>query len=402
MSNYKVIGVMSGTSLDGLDLAYCEFSERDGRWSFEIKQAETIPYSTEWKERLQSATGLSGLELSLLSTDYGHYTGKCIKEFIHKHNLQPDFAAVHGHTVFHQPTRGLTLQIGNGAAVAAESGLMTVCDFRTTDVALGGQGAPLVPIGDRLLFSKYDYCLNLGGIANISYEAPIPAKVSKEISKNSYMQGMCNFTIPELSYDNEDIGKLCKTQQMAVFRGFHRTAFDICPCNMPLNYLANLAGIDFDKDGELARKGSLQEDLLTKLNALNYYQQAPPKSLGVEWFEKYFKPLLKTEYSTNDLLKTVCEHIAIQISQVIDQTIDSVPQKSLLITGGGALNTYLIERITAHTKAIVTQASKELINYKEALIFAFLGVLRVQQKPNALASVTGAAKDNCGGAIYLP
>jgi anhydro-N-acetylmuramic acid kinase len=399
---------MSGTSLDGLDLAYCEFREHEGSgWDFEIKYAETKPYSDKWHSRLQNAPQLSGLELSLLNAEYGHYTGKCIKAFAERYGLrgglQPHFAAVHGHTVFHQPARGLTLPIGDGAAIAAECGLPVITQFRTSDVALGGQGAPLVPIGDTLLFEQYDYRLNLGGIANISYKAASSGA---------------------------------------------QTAFDVCPCNMALNYLAGIAGLQYDKDGKLARTGSIDQNLLDRMNALPFYSTSPPKSLGTEWFEAHFKPLLTPPpattndlpytqpptishattlittndlpntqsptispattptppATTNDLLATTVEHIALQIANTTQTTAQNPKAEApkMLITGGGALNTYLMERIRAHTSVQITQSPEQLIKYKEALIFAFLGVLRIQQRPNALASVTGAKKDNIGGCIFLP
>ncbi|MDR1974247.1 MAG: anhydro-N-acetylmuramic acid kinase [Bacteroidales bacterium] len=344
---FRTIGVMSGTSLDGIDLAYCEFElQQNGKWKFEIKKHETIPYTEIWRKKLKNAPLLSGLDLSLLSVEYGHYTGQCIREFIRSNKLEPHFAAVHGHTVFHQPERKLTLQIGEGSAIAAQSGLPVITNFRTLDVALGGQGAPLVPIGDILLFSEYDYCLNLGGIANIS-------------SSSS------------------------------------RIAFDICPCNMALNFLAEQQGQDYDKDGEIARKGTVQPNLLAKMNALEYYDKKPPKSLGIEWFEKKFKPLLTSGATTEDLLATTIEHIAIQIAA-------NSSNGKMLITGGGALNKFLMERIEHQTSANVVPAPENIINYKEALIFAFLGVLRLQQQTNTLASVTGATKDSTGGSIYLP
>jgi anhydro-N-acetylmuramic acid kinase len=414
---------MSGTSLDGLDLAYCEFRERsgsegsgiscernvnrrgcesigecnrdensksderskerrsdrcsgDGGWDFEIKQADIKPYSAEWRSRLQNAPQMSGLELSLLNVDYGHYTGRCINEFIKENGLQPDFAAVHGHTVFHQPARGLTLQTGDGAAIAAECGLPVVCNFRTTDVALGGQGAPLVPIGDMLLFGNYDYCLNLGGIANISYKA---VESDHKAATNNYAAAGSN-----------NSGKC--------------VAFDICICNMALNYLADREGLQYDKDGEIARTGSVNQDLLARMNALPFYSTPPPKSLGTEWFNEYFKPLFTQNVPVKDLLATTVEHIAIQITTVISNTttLIKLQNSTMFITGGGALNIYLMERIKAHTLVQIAEAPKQLIDNKEALIFAFLGVLRMTNRPNALASVTGAKKDSIGGSIFLP
>ena len=225
----KAIGMMSGTSLDGLDIAAVEFSYNDTKWSFKLKEAETIPYTDELKKRLETAHTLSGIELTNLNAEYGIFLGEQATKFIEQTKFAADLIASHGHTVFHQPENGFTLQIGSGAHLAAKSNCLTICDFRTGDVVLGGQGAPLVPIGDSLLFSEYDYCLNLGGFANISYD------------KNGV-----------------------------------RLAFDNCPVNIVLNPLAEKFGLPYDKNGDLGRKGKVNESLLNKLNALTYYQQQPP------------------------------------------------------------------------------------------------------------------------------
>lgn len=351
---YSVIGLMSGTSLDGVDVAYCRFYYKN-EWRFSIEKAEEIIYSKEWKERLSIAPTLSGLELSQLHVDYGVYLGTIVKEFIESKNSKVDFVASHGHTVFHTPHTGLTLQIGGGAAIAAQCGLPVICDFRTTDVAYGGQGAPLVPIGDSLLFNEYRFCLNLGGIANISFQ-----------QENN------------------------------------RLAFDICPVNMALNQLSQELGLEYDKDGIHAQEGTINPPLLKNLNALDFYSQDGPKSLGREWFETNFLPLINNPaISINDRLATVCEHAAIQIATTINKQSPSVEDK-LLITGGGAFNDYLIERIQHHTKATVVLPDVEIIKYKEALIFAFLGVLRIDGIDNCLSSVTGASKNSCSGALYMP
>jgi len=348
---YRVIGLMSGTSLDGVDLAHCVFHLADGRWSFEIKEAETVSYSDSWKSRLASLPSKSAMEFVAADREYGDYLGQLVKKFISNNHLQVDFVSSHGHTIFHQPEKRITSQIGSGAALAAACGLPVVCDFRSLDVALGGQGAPLVPVGDRLLFSDYDYCLNLGGIANISFE------------KNS-----------------------------------ERIAFDICPANMPLNALAQMEGQAYDKDGALARKGYIHETLLNNLNSLDYYSLAYPKSLGREWVEDKFFPLLNTNsLSIADRLCTCCEHIAIQIANVIKSNGDT---GKLYITGGGAFNKFLVERISEHLSSQIMLPEAKLVNYKEALIFAFLGVLRWRGENNCLKSVTGASKDSCSGAVY--
>lgn len=349
-STIKVIGVMSGTSLDGLDIAAVEFRMTEGKWSFNLVAADTISYSKEWEERLKSAPQLSGEELTELHSKYGHFTGEQIKSFLIKTNFAPDLIASHGHTVFHRPEKGYTLQIGNGAAISAVTNYLTVSDFRTGDVALGGQGAPLVPIGDKLLFSDFDYCLNLGGFANISYEKD---------------------------------GK--------------RLAFDNCPANIVLNYFAEKKGLPFDKGGELGRQGKINPELLEKLNQLPFYQSSSPKSLGREWVENNFFPILnKFNISGTDKLRTIYEHIAVQIAIAVSNN------GRMLVTGGGTFNSLLIERIKDLTSAEVVIPSKDIIDFKEAIIFAFLGVLRIKNINNCLASVTGASQDSCGGAIFTP
>ena len=347
---YNVIGLMSGTSLDGLDIACCEFIAGDNRWSYKILCAETIAYSREWKSTLSGLESASALEYVTADIEYGHLLGRVTREFIARHGLQPGFIASHGHTVFHQPEKQITSQIGSGAAIAAETGLPVVCDFRTLDVALGGQGAPLVPAGDRLLFGDFDCCVNLGGFANISYE-------------------------------NE--GK--------------RIAYDICPANIVLNYLALRAGCEYDAGGMLATSGTVNGPLLAELNNLPYYRLVPPKSLGKEWVLQHIIPLLETgSNSTNDLLATYCEHIAVQVASASNMKKSA----RILVTGGGAFNKYLISRIRSYALPEIFIPDALTVNFKEALVFAFLGVLRQRHENNCLQSVTGASRDSSGGAIY--
>jgi anhydro-N-acetylmuramic acid kinase len=364
---YKVIGVMSGTSLDGLDLAFCEFEFNNERWNYNLSIAETIEYTDIWKERLKNATTISGLELALLNSDYGHFLGQEIQKFIAKNNLEIDLISVHGHTIFHQPEKKLTLQIGDGAAIASYQKCPVITQFRNTDVALGGQGAPLVPIGDRLLFDFADFRLNLGGIANISFS------------------------------ENE------KT-----------IAFDICVCNMALNYLVakcdpstgsgsavETPARPYDDNGNIAASGTLNSELLSQLNSLNFYKKQPPKSLGFEWFENEFLPILNaSECSIADKLHTVCEHIAIQISNIVNAQ-KNVSEKTMIVTGGGAKNGYIMSKIEQHCKCKIEKTNPLIIDFKEALIFAFLGVLRIRKEVNCLADVTGATHDNIGGCVYL-
>lgn len=346
------IGVMSGTSLDGIDLAWCHFSRKeDGRWAYRIEKAVTVPYSDDFRHRLSNAQELSALEYVKLNNDIAVIFAKAINDWLGD-GSRPDFIASHGHTVFHQPEIGLTTQIGNGAILAAETKILTVCDFRTKDVALGGQGAPLVPIGDELLFGEYDACLNLGGFSNVSYRV-----------------------------DNK------------------RIAYDISPCNMALNKLANLVGLPYDKDGQLSQSGQNLHELLQKLNNLGYYHQKPPKSLGKEWFENVFDPVLEQYLAKNavaDIARTVVEHIAMQIVANVPGTA-----QTLLITGGGAHHPFLIQQIQNQKDTLnIIVPDNLIVDYKEALIFAFLGMLRLERETNCLQSVTGAREDCCGGCVY--
>lgn len=349
-NQFNVIGLMSGTSLDGLDVAAVELVRENDIWKFEIKKAVTIDYPNDLEEKLRNAPELNGEELTRLHFQYGKYLGEQVNEFISNSNFAPDLIASHGHTVFHRPEEGITLQIGSGEAIARLCGVLTVADFRTGDVLLGGQGAPLVPIGDRLLFSDYDYCLNLGGFANISFES-----------------------------------------------SGERLAYDVCPVNIVLNAIAQKLGKKYDKDGELGRSGTIDTDLLDQLNSLSFYKMDAPKSLGREWVEAHIDALLDAaSISDKDKLRTYYEHIAIQLAVAVKGS------GSMLVTGGGAFNSFLMERIKAHASVELVQPSKEIIDFKEALIFAFLGVLRVMGETNCLASVTGARCNSSSGVIYLP
>lgn len=347
---YKVLGIMSGTSMDGVDLAFCHFAKTDEIWQGEIIAAETIPYPSMWKEKLWKSYEMHGYLLVKTDMEYGHYLGKIAKEFLRRHRLKPDFISSHGHTIFHNPSEGVTYQLGNGAAIAASANITTVSNFRTLDVALKGQGAPLVPIGDAILFANYDYCLNLGGFANVSF-----------------------------------------------FWYKRRVAFDICPVNFVINKLANNLGYEYDHDGQLARQGKVIVPLLKTLNKIPYYQQSYPKSLGREWVEQSFLPHLESDHiDPLDALRTVYEHIAIQITRVFS----GKPTKKVLVTGGGAHNKFLVELIMSRTNLKIEIPDPTIVDFKEAMIFAFLGVLRMREEYNCLSSVTGAKHDNVGGIIY--
>lgn len=354
--SYNVIGLMSGTSLDGLDICYVSFEHTDGAWKFKLHEYQTVSYSTELKDEINNAFEGSALSISLLDKKIGKLYGASINEFVNQKGIKKnnvDFIASHGQTIFHQPEKGLTTQIGCGAAISKVTGLMVINDFRTKDVLHGGQGAPLVPKGDLELFSSQaDAFLNIGGFANISFVS------------------------------NDKI-----------------RAFDIAPANIILNPIANQLGFDYDDDGKLARKGKFNKELFDQLNSFAEYQASVPISLGVEWIKKNFTPILK-DYSLNeyDQLRTLTNHIAHQIARRINQT----DIEKVFITGGGAFNSYLIELIQSETPKELIIPSKEIIEYKEAIIFAFLGLLRKLEVPNCLKDVTGADIDVCGGVIHIP
>jgi len=348
MSTFFAIGLMSGTSLDGLDICYAKFTQTNSGWNFEILYCETLPYSSDWESNLQNAVSLSSEELLNLNSEYGFYLGEKTSEFISKHRITDlNLIASHGHTVFHQPKNKFTLQIGDGRAIKAKINKPVIYDFRSQDVIFGGNGAPLVPIGDELLFSEFDACLNLGGFSNISLK-----------------------------------------------RKGKRLAFDICPVNIILNELSQKFGNKYDENGHLARTGIIDQKTLEELNQLEFYSLPHPKSLGIEWISQNISPLIKNQ-KTEDLLATFTEHSAIQIAKIFNE----FDVKNVLITGGGTYNNYLIEKIKAKTKTEIQIPTKEIIEYKEALIFAFMGVLRLQNLNNVLSSATGSLYDHSSGLI---
>jgi anhydro-N-acetylmuramic acid kinase len=345
----RILGMMSGTSLDGLDLALCDFWMDNQKFSYKIIQTQTFTYPKSLTQKLRTLFDSHALFFCEVEVEFSNFMAQCVTQFLQKTEKQPAYIASHGHTVFHQPYSELTKQIGSGAILAAKTGIATICDFRTGDVALGGQGAPLVPIGDALLFPEYDGCLNLGGISNISY-------------------------------NNQ--GK--------------RVAYDISLCNIPLNCLSEQCGVAYDNNGALAQKGTIHPKLLDALNRLDYFSQSGAKSIGFELFEKYYKPLLeKFPISVEIKLRTMCEHIATQIAINLKSLL------KVLVTGGGVKNRFLIDLIKQKTDTKIVIPDEQLIDFKEALIFAFLCYLRVFETDNCLQSVTGAIKDSCGGAIYL-
>ena len=339
---------MSGTSLDGLDICFAKFRRLNSEWKFSILHAETLPYSSVWEEKLKNSIHLNAEELLALNSEYGFYLGEKVKEFITKNSLlEIDLIASHGHTVFHQPPRHFTLQIGDGRAIKILNKIPVVYDFRSQDVLMGGNGAPLVPIGDELLFSEFDACLNIGGFSNISTR-------------------------------NE--GK--------------RIAFDICPVNIVLNKFAQLLHQKYDEYGNLAKNGIINEEILATLNSIEFYQKTPPKSLGIEWVNENIFPKLFDETPEN-ILATFTEHIADQIATVFND----YQLKNVFFTGGGTYNSFLLEKIKLKTETEIIVPDKRIIDFKEALIFGLMGVLRFNNEINVLSSATGSSADHCSGLI---
>lgn len=363
----RVIGLMSGSSLDGLDIACIDFVQTGEHWSFNILHAQTIPYSIEWIHRLSHAHEFDARSYLLLHTSYGRYIGECVNDFLEKYHLngkEIDLIASHGHTVFHEPWNRMTGQIGDGAAISAETGIAVVSDLRAMDVAYGGQGAPIVPIGEKFLFNEYRLLLNLGGIANMTDQK-------------------------------------------------YQIAFDICPANRVLNKLVEeYLHKEYDENGQHAAKGKVNDELLEQLNQLDYYQKIYPKSLSNTFGLEIVYPILTSHpLDIADLLRTYVEHIVHQICRSIEMIIDQNDQDPsdyqdcrMLITGGGAHNQYLFQclqtRLREKFGIELEYPDRNVVDFKEALIMAWIGLLRVKNKPNVLASVTGAKIDSIGGAFW--
>lgn len=352
MEKFTALGLMSGSSLDGMDLAFCEFIYNNEKWDYKIIAAETFAYSEEWILKLKELPNSTAKEIIKSDIDFGILTANFANTFLKKNNLKPDLIASHGHTIFHEPQQKFTCQIGNGQTIAYQTGIKTISDFRTKDVLLGGQGAPLVPIGDKLLFSKYNFCLNIGGIANISFEEENNTK-----------------------------------------------AFDICGANQILNHLSLQAGKAYDENGNIALLGKLNPELFNALNSDFYFSKPIPKSLSNQYVKSNFINLTNNfNCSLSDKLYTVVKHIVFQINKVIKNQ----KKGKLLITGGGAHNSFFVMALKRETKHEIILPNTITIDFKEALIFAFMGVLRNQNINNCMASVTGAKNDCSGGNIYLP
>ncbi len=348
IKNYRVLGIMSGTSLDGLDMALCNFKYLNQKWNFELISTHFIEYSNDWKEKLANLF-YNNNNINKIEIQYSEFISESVNNFIKKYNLEVDYISSHGHTIFHNPEKGITKQIGRGDIIFKKTNIPVAYNFREQDVKFGGQGAPLVPCGDVLLFSNYESCLNLGGFSNISFK-----------KKNKVI------------------------------------AFDICPLNIVLNYLAEKKGFSFDKEGVFASKGKINLDLLKNLNSISYYKKSPPKSLGKEWLEKLFLSELNNyNLNTNDLLSTCVEHFSFQISN----TFYRFNIKNCLVSGGGVFNKFLMSQIINKTKTKLIVPSKKIVMFKEAIIFAFLGLLRFRDEVNCLSEITGSSVDHSSGDI---
>ena len=356
MRKYNIVGVMSGTSMDGLDIAHCTLEEQEeGKWSYSINAATTISYGEKWRLRLSKLRHQNSMIFHKTDRYYGQFIGENIKQFLTDNKLEADLVSSHGHTVFHQPENNITVQIGDGNSIYAYTGIPTVTNFRALDVIMGGEGAPLVGVADQMLFGEYAMCLNLGGFANIS----------SDINGN-------------------------------------RVAYDVGPCNIVLNRIAREFDQEYDKDGEIAERGAIDYDLLSDLNEIEFYSYEPPKSLGREWISTNFWSHVRNSVAKKeDKMKTLVDHIAQQVGNNVEDLCGGEPAgKRLLITGGGAFNNTLISHIKTHTEAEVVVPDAMLVDYKEALAFALLGILRVQNKTNVYKVATGAKESTVSGSLY--
>ena len=346
-SSFNIIGVMSGTSVDGLDLCYVSFN-KDLLSNYKIICSETIDYPSILKTNLINAINLDDTKLKELDFKLGEFIGFSIEDFLQNNNLsKPDLISSHGHTVYHQPKILKTLQIGSGKVINKVTGVKTVNNFREQDVKLGGEGAPLVPIGDKILFKNYKYCLNLGGFVNISIK------------------------------NNDQI-----------------FAYDICALNTVLNFYSKKIGYEYDKNGSLSKQGAINSDMFDELNKLNFYSKKNPKSLGIEFVKEVLFPLInKHQINYSDVLATYIKHVAFQIKKNIND------EEKVLLSGGGSFNKTLIQNLENYN-INYTIPENTIINFKESLIFALLGYLKINNKTNCLKSVTGASRDHSSGDIF--
>jgi len=343
---------MSGTSMDGLDIAHCDIThDGEDKWSYKINEATTIPYDDKWRLRLSKLRNQNALNVYKTDRYFGEYIGEVINDFLSTNNLEADLIGSHGHTIFHQPEHNITFQIGAPSAIAAVTDIPTVGNFRAMDVVKYGEGAPISGTGDLALFGEFDMCLNLGGFANISGKQ-----------------------------DGKPI------------------AYDICPCNILLNRIAREFGQEYDEDGKIAESGQIDYDLLSDLNSIEYYNEPAPKSLGREWINENFWYRVRNSDTPKEYrMKTLVDHIAQQIGKNIELLAEDPSSSRIYVTGGGAFNKTLIDHLRTHTDAEIVIPDADIIEYKEALIFGLLALLRVKNQTNILSSYTGAENDSIAG-----
>ncbi len=348
---------MSGSSLDGLDVAACLLTAENGQWYYHMEAAHTYPFPDSLRLALQKAGGkASGEDVDTADAQLGQFSAACVRTFLNDYDVTvPLLIAQHGHTLVHAPAEGYSLQIGNAAVLANSTGIPVVSNFRNADIAAGGQGAPLVPICDELLFNDYAFCLNIGGIANVSMR----------------IQG-------------------------------ERIGYDICPANQLLNFLALEKGLPYDAGGKIAASGQINNQLLTALEEQPYYRLAPPKSLDNGYVQQAFLTLLQQfDIPLEDKLRTCTEHIALRISQSF-LSAGATQKDRILISGGGAFNTFLVERIQMLSDIPIPLPDRKVIEYKEALAMALMAALFWRKENNCIPSVTGARQAVCSGTLHMP
>lgn len=353
----KFIGLMSGTSLDGIDAIVCEFSP-----TIQSIATHHHPFDPSLKQDLQrlSLPGDDAIDvLGKAQTELGHVLADAVLALLDKANLSAtDIRAIgsHGHTIRHRPGghHPFTIQIGDPNIIAARTGIATIADFRRADMALGGQGAPLAPAFHRAFFPLPATVLNLGGIANISI-------VGTET----------------------EVG------------------FDTGPANTLLDaWCKQHRGLDYDDQGSWARSGQVCERLLQSLLADPYFKQAPPKSTGKEYFHLDWLAQQLSSQSAEDVQASLLELTAKTIADAFSaQQITG----EIIVCGGGAHNVYLLERLQAHLPACTLSMSDDFgigVDWVEAAGFAWLAQQRVLNQAIQLQTVTGASAPVRLGAIY--
>jgi anhydro-N-acetylmuramic acid kinase len=348
-----ILGAMSGSSLDGLDLAICSFTDQS---IFTIHNSTTIELPLDLRTKLKNFSTLNAFQIADLDAYFALFSAHSIRDFTNNWIGGISLVVSHGHTLYHNPANAVSWQIGNGGIIAAVTGIDTLCDLRVQDVALGGQGAPLAALVDLNLFKDYTGLLNLGGIANITIN-----------------------------------------QSNTVY------SWDISPCNQVFNHLAQKEGKEFDKGGSIARSGKILMELIHKWQENTYFSQMPPKSMDNTWVkENYIKEIDKIDQPVKILMASFAEFVAIQLSKDL-KSLDLNPGK-ILVTGGGAFNAHFISRLKVHLSPlnwVVEVAEESLINYKEAMLMAYMGHRYINKKTNTISTATGAEKDLISGALYL-